>query len=205
MGMHRRRAILRACAALAVTIAVGGCGDDGSVDDATDDAPKPRAAQTSGDDVPAAAPADPPAVDAEAAAVRAATRPAGEDGLRVAANAARIVTKRSEFGTVLFDANGQVVYAFENDTRNRSNCVSDECVKAWPPVLTKQAPTGGRGVRSSLLGTTTRADGSRQVTYAGRPLYFYEHEAPGEIKCHDIDLHGGLWWVVAPDGVPVGT
>jgi hypothetical protein len=42
-----------------------------------------------------------------------------------------------------------------------------------------------------------------QVTYNGRPLYFYEHEAPGEIKCHDVDLHGGLWWVVTPRGDPV--
>jgi hypothetical protein len=38
------------------------------------------------------------------------------------------------------------------------------------------------------------------VTYAGKPLYFYDHEGPGEVRCHNVDLNGGLWWVVGPDG-----
>lgn len=131
-----------------------------------------------------------------------ARRPPGEDGLRVPATRASIVVGESDFGRVLFDANGQVVYVFEIDRRNRSNCVSAECVEAWPPVLTKQAPSAGTGVRAGLLGTIRRGDGSVQVTYAGRPLYFYEHEGPREIRCHNVDLHGGLWWVVTPRGDP---
>ncbi len=131
-----------------------------------------------------------------------ARRPAGEEGLRVPATRARIVAKDSAFGRVLFDANGQVVYAFEIDGRNQSNCTSEDCVKAWPPVLTREAPSAGEGVEARLLGTIRRSDGGLQVTYNGRPLYFYEHEAPGEIKCHNVDLHGGLWWVVTPRGEP---
>jgi predicted lipoprotein with Yx(FWY)xxD motif len=132
-----------------------------------------------------------------------ARRPAGEDGLRVPATRARIVAKESAFGRVLFDANGQVVYAFENDRRNQSNCTSEDCVEAWPPVLTRQKPSAGEGVELRLLGTIRRSDGRLQVTYNDRPLYFYEHESPGEIKCHNVDLHGGLWWVVTPRGDPV--
>jgi len=45
-----------------------------------------------------------------------------------------------------------------------------------------------------------RRDGRLQVTYAGKPLYFYAHEAPGEVRCHNVNLNGGLWWVVGPDG-----
>ncbi len=131
-----------------------------------------------------------------------ARRPAGEQGLRVPATRARIMAKESAFGRVLFDANGQVVYAFENDRRNRSNCTSEECVEAWPPVLTRQQPSAGAGVEVRLLGTIRRSDGTLQVTYNGRPLYFYEHEGPGEIKCHNVELHGGLWWVVTPRGDP---
>ena len=131
-----------------------------------------------------------------------ARRPPGEEGLRVAARQARIVAKDSAFGRVLFDANGQVVYVFENDRPNRSNCTSEDCVKAWPPVLTRERPSAGAGVDARRLGTIRRDDGSRQVTYNGRPLYFYEHEAPGEIKCHNVELHGGLWWVVTPLGEP---
>ena len=118
------------------------------------------------------------------------------------AERARLVAKESAFGRVLFDANGQVVYVFENDRPNQSNCTSKDCVEAWPPVLTRQQPSAGRGLESRLLGTIRRSDGTRQVTYNGRPLYFYEHEGPGEIKCHNVDLHGGLWWVVTPRGDP---
>ena len=138
-----------------------------------------------------------PAPDAELA-----HRPKGEEGLRVAARRAQITADDSQFGRVLFDANGQVIYVFEIDRRNRSNCTSTECVRAWPPVLTEEEPTAGAGVDESLLGTIRRSDGTLQVTYDGRPLYFYEHEGPGEIKCHNVDLHGGLWWVVMPNGDP---
>jgi predicted lipoprotein with Yx(FWY)xxD motif len=101
-----------------------------------------------------------------------------------------------------FDANGQVVYVFEIGRKNRSNCTSADCVKAWPPVLTREPPSAGTGVNEGLLGTIRRSDGKLQVTYNGRPLYFYEHEGPGEIKCHNVDLHGGRWWVVTPRGEP---
>lgn len=139
---------------------------------------------------------------AASSAPTAARRPAGEAGLRVPARRARIVAKRSTYGRVLYDANGQVVYAFELDRKNRSNCTSAECVKAWPPVLTREKPSAGAGVEARLLGTIRRRDGRLQVTYNGRPLYFYEHETPGEIRCHNVDLHGGLWWVVTPRGDP---
>ncbi len=36
--------------------------------------------------------------------------------------------------------------------------------------------------------------------WRGRPLYYYAHEGPGQVLCHDVDLNGGLWWVVGPDG-----
>jgi predicted lipoprotein with Yx(FWY)xxD motif len=138
----------------------------------------------------------------ESASARDARRPPGEDGLRVAARRARIVAKDSPFGRVLFDANGQVVYVFEIDRANRSNCTSEDCVEAWPPVLTRESPSAGEGADAGLLGTIRRSDGSLQVSYNGRPLYFYEHEAPGEVKCHNVELHGGLWWVVTPRGNP---
>jgi predicted lipoprotein with Yx(FWY)xxD motif len=77
----------------------------------------------------------------------------------VPAERARLVARSSEFGRVLFNANGQVVYAFEIDRPNRSNCVRDDCVTAWPPVLTRQPPSAGPGVEARLLGTSRRSDG----------------------------------------------
>ena len=181
----------------ALALAVAGCGSDddtaqpqeGTTRAATTEAKKPDAMKKDAD-----------AMKKDAASSR---RPAGEAGLRVPAKRAQIVVKDSDFGRVLFDANGQVVYVFEIDDRNRSACTSAECVKAWPPVLTREPPSAGSGADKSLLGTISREDGKLQVTYNGRPLYFYEHESPGEIKCHNVDLHGGLWWVVTPRGEPV--
>ena len=173
----------------ALALAVAGCGSDN--DTAQPQEGTTRAATTETK--------KPDAMKKDAASSR---RPAGEAGLRVPAKRAQIVVKDSEFGRVIFDANGQVVYVFEIDGRNRSACTGAECVKAWPPVLTREPPSAGAGADKSLLGTIRRGDGRLQVTYNGRPLYFYEHESPGEIKCHNVDLHGGLWWVVTPRGEP---
>jgi predicted lipoprotein with Yx(FWY)xxD motif len=181
---------------LALALVVPGCGGD-------DDTAQPEEGTTrvaTTETKPDAMKKDADAMKKDAASSR---RPAGEAGLRVPAKQAQIVVKDSEFGQVLFDANGQVVYVFEIDGRNRSACESAECVEAWPPVLTREPPSAGAGADKKLLGTIRRGDGGLQVTYNGRPLYFYEHEAPGEIKCHNVDLHGGLWWVVTPRGEPV--
>jgi predicted lipoprotein with Yx(FWY)xxD motif len=107
----------------------------------------------------------------------------------------------SEFGKMVWGPGRQAIYAFENDGRNRSRCYG-KCAKAWPPVLTKGKPRAGRGIRKALLGRTRRRGGKRQVTYAGRPLYYYAHEGPGDVFCHNVDLNGGLWWVIGPSGKP---
>ena len=122
-----------------------------------------------------------------------------EQAERVERKGTTIVASGSEFGEMLFDSRRQAIYIFENDRRGESRCY-DDCAEAWPPVVTDGAPKAGAGVDESLLGTTTRRDGERQVTYAGKPLYYYAHEAPGEVRCHNVNLNGGYWWVVGPDG-----
>jgi predicted lipoprotein with Yx(FWY)xxD motif len=105
----------------------------------------------------------------------------------------------SDFGSMLFDSNKQAIYVFENDRKGRTVCYGT-CAEAWPPVLTDGEPKPGKGVKASLLGTIKRRDGTLQVTYAAKPLYFYAHESPGEVRCHNVNLNGGFWWVVGPDG-----
>jgi predicted lipoprotein with Yx(FWY)xxD motif len=110
-----------------------------------------------------------------------------------------VVLGDSEFGEMLFDSKQQAIYIFENDPKGETVCYG-ECAEAWPPVYTDGEPVAGKGVRASLLGTVERRDGRKQVTYDGKPLYFYAHEGPGEVKCHNVNLNGGLWWVVGADG-----
>jgi predicted lipoprotein with Yx(FWY)xxD motif len=114
---------------------------------------------------------------------------------------ATIVLRGSEFGSMLFNSAKQAIYVFENDRPNETVCYG-ECADAWPPVYTDGPPEAGRGVDPSLLGTIERRDGRMQVTYARKPLYFYAHESPGEVRCHNVDLNGGFWWVVGPAGKP---
>jgi predicted lipoprotein with Yx(FWY)xxD motif len=111
----------------------------------------------------------------------------------------RIVLADSRFGSMLFNAKKQAIYIFEKDPKGQTVC-DDECAEAWPPVFTKGEPVAGDGVKAALLGTIARRDGGRQVTYAGKPLYYYAHEGPGQVLCHNVRLHGGLWWVVGPTG-----
>ena len=109
----------------------------------------------------------------------------------------------SRYGKVLFDAHGRVLYVFGRDHGKRSTC-SGACAKAWPPFLTKGTPKARAGVRGGLIGTTRRADGSVQVTYAGHPLYYFRGVVkPRQIKCQNVSNFGGLWLVVAPDGKAV--
>jgi predicted lipoprotein with Yx(FWY)xxD motif len=106
----------------------------------------------------------------------------------------------SEFGTMLFNNEGQAIYIWEVEESSKAECYGD-CAVAWPPVLTDGTPQASGSVKSELLGTTTRTDGTTQVTYNGHPLYYYANEKVGEVKCHNISTHGGLWWVIQPSGV----
>ena len=114
-----------------------------------------------------------------------------------------VAAARSPYGTILFDGRGFVLYAFTKDPRGRSACVG-ACAKAWPPYIVTGKPQAGRGVDAVRLGTIRRSDGSRQATYAGRPLYFYVGDRkPNQILCQNVSEFGGLWLVVRPNGTVV--
>jgi len=121
--------------------------------------------------------------------------------LAAAGSSAPVLTAHSSsYGRALFDGRGYVLYAFTRDHK-RSACYG-ECAVRWPPYF---APKGklrvGNGVKRSLLGTVARKNGRRQVTYAGRPLYFYVGDTgPGVIRCQNAVEFGGRWLLVRPNG-----
>ena len=115
-----------------------------------------------------------------------------------------LTVKASSFGRIVFDGRGFVLYGFTRDPRGRSAC-RGACARAWPPLIVKSRPRAGTGVLAGRLGTTKRANGSLQVTYAGRPLYYYVGDRkPGQILCHNVTEFGGVWRVVRPSGRLVG-
>jgi predicted lipoprotein with Yx(FWY)xxD motif len=111
-----------------------------------------------------------------------------------------LTVKSSSFGRVLFDGRGFVLYAFTRDKNGRSAC-SGACAKAWPVFYAKAALRAGTGVQRSLIGTTRRRDGRRQITYAGRPLYYYVGDTKaGQIRCQNVVEFGGTWLIIRPSG-----
>lgn len=104
------------------------------------------------------------------------------------------VTSSGDLGDVLVDPSGMTLYMYTKDDPSVSNCY-DQCATAWPPLLTSAAPTGPDAV-SAGLGTTTRTDGTLQVTYNGMPLYYWFKDAkPGDTTGQNV---GGVWFVVNP-------
>ena len=161
-----------AIACLAATALVAGCGSDDSEEPAREPAPAQEA--------PTAEKPKP-----EKRAAKGSVLKAGD----------------SQFGTVLLDRRGEALYLFAKEKSGKSECYG-ACAKAWPPLLTKGEPRAVSGAKKSLLGTTKRRDGKLQVTYRGQPLYYYEHDEPGRILCHNVPEFGGLWLVVRPNGRP---
>ena len=77
-----------------------------------------------------------------------------------------ISAKSSSLGTFLVDSKGRTLYLWDADRGAMSTC-NGECATDWPPLTTKTAPKAGAGVKASLLGTSKRSDGTKEVTYAG--------------------------------------
>ncbi|HKV88834.1 MAG TPA: hypothetical protein VJT78_12630 [Candidatus Dormibacteraeota bacterium] len=110
----------------------------------------------------------------------------------------------TRLGSILVDSVGRTLYLFVADSGTRSVCNSAGCVQNWPPLLTRGTPQAGTGVNAALLGTTRRADGTTEVTYAGHPLYYFiADKKAGDVTGQGIDAFGGPWYVVSPSGMQI--
>ncbi len=114
-----------------------------------------------------------------------------------------IKTVTGRDGTYLTDTSGRALYMWVGDDPGKSNCSAD-CAGAWPPVVTGTAPRASGGAQSANLGTTTRSDGRKQVTYKGHPLYYFVVDSgPGTTKGQGSQSFGARWWLVAPSGAAI--
>ncbi|HEX5415303.1 MAG TPA: hypothetical protein VFZ25_06540 [Chloroflexota bacterium] len=139
---------------------------------------------------PTAAPA--PTTAPVATTARAAT---AAPTTSAAANASTVqIAKDAKLGDILTGSNGMTLYLYTKDTADTSNCY-DQCAQNWPPLITASDPTGPSGL-TGKLGTTTRKDGAKQVTYNGMPLYYFAKDTkPGDVAGQEV---GYVWYVVPP-------
>ncbi len=115
-----------------------------------------------------------------------------------------LTVRSSPYGRIVFDGRGFALYAFTKDGVDRGSRCARACARAWPPYIVTGTQRRARGVDASELGTIRRSDGRRQLTLAGRPLYYYVGDrAPLQVLCQNVREFGGLWLVVRPGGALV--
>ena len=97
-------------------------------------------------------------------------------------------------GTYLTGEDGKTLYVFSKDTTPSVSTCTGDCLVDWPPFA-----NGGRDVFVAGDGVTgvIAEDASGQVTYDGRPLYYFKDDAAaGDVKGQGVDA----FFVATVDG-----
>jgi predicted lipoprotein with Yx(FWY)xxD motif len=132
----------------------------------------------------------------------------GLDGALASSHAAsaspRVGTASSGLGRILVDGRGRTLYLFEKDKHGKSACTG-QCAAFWPPLIASGKPVATAGAKASLLGTTKRPDGRRQITYNHHPLYTFVKDArKGQTNGEAINAFGAEWYALSAAGAKVG-
>jgi predicted lipoprotein with Yx(FWY)xxD motif len=105
-----------------------------------------------------------------------------------------VSTRNTKYGMIL--VSGKTLYILKS--AGKFPCTA-KCLKIWPALLLPKGvttATAGSGVNAATLGTVTHKGGALQVTYAGKPLYwFYKDTRPGQVGGNITDTWG-TWSVV---------
>jgi predicted lipoprotein with Yx(FWY)xxD motif len=186
----QKRTIIAAVSTLAATFALAGCGS-------TDFGLGSNDTQAGG-----GAAANELGAGGSSTGEKAATKPTAKKPAALTAAGdltdELIATKVPKMGNVVTDSKGWVLYRFDKDTSKppKSNC-SGDCAKVWPAVLAGEA-LKVVGVSSDQVSTVRRADGGRQITVNGWPVYRYiGDKKPGQWHGQNV---GGVWFVIDKNG-----
>ncbi len=98
----------------------------------------------------------------------------------------------TSLGSVLTDGAGKTLYFFAPDVAGNATC-SGGCRTTWP-IFYKETPTLGTNLKASDFATITRADGDKQTTFKGWPLYYFRNDT----KAGDVlgeGIGNGVWMV----------
>jgi len=114
-----------------------------------------------------------------------------------------LIVEHSNLGWVLAEASGLVVYTYGGDTKDGSPTCTGSCAAIWPAV-TGLPQAGPADTLPGTLGTVTMADGAKQITYNGYPLYTLKGAGALSTKGNGIE---GKWHVIklSKNDVTYGT
>jgi predicted lipoprotein with Yx(FWY)xxD motif len=133
------------------------------------------------------------------------TTPAGGSGASNSASGSggTVIATATAAGSTFLTDGGRAVYVWTKDGSGMSAC-SGACTGTWPPVTATGMVTAAGTAKASDIGTITRSDGTKQVTYNGHPLYFFSGDSgPGTASGQGSSSFGAKWWLVAPAGSDV--
>lgn len=109
-------------------------------------------------------------------------------------------TSTTSLGDVVVDGGGMTLYMFTKDTQGAtSSACTGACLTAWPLTVADAAPA-----LTSITGTVgsiATADGRKQVTLNGWPLYYFaKDKAPGDVLGQGVN---SVWYVLDKTGTPI--
>jgi predicted lipoprotein with Yx(FWY)xxD motif len=115
-------------------------------------------------------------------------------GVANAATVTKISTaKNPTMGTIL--VSGKTVYTLQASS---TPCTA-MCLKFWPAVTLPKGVTkaqAGSGVNAAKLGTKKTSTGALQVTYGGKPLYFFVGDKSAGQATGNVTDTWGKWSTV---------
>lgn len=112
------------------------------------------------------------------------------------------VRSTPQLGSFLTTPNGTTLYTYTGDKSGVSN-VTGALLVAWPAFTATSTMTLPSGV-SGTLGTITRSDGTKQVTYNGMPLYTFVRDTGPDVV-NGQNVRGFVVAKAEMSGAPAAT
>jgi predicted lipoprotein with Yx(FWY)xxD motif len=184
-----------------LVLLLAACGGSGANSAAGSASGAPLASSAASGTVPSSAPAS--SATAAATATKNAKKkakphksvaplPSGGDQSIPAVGTTVMIVQKSAIGYVLAEANHQVVYTYSKDSKGGKPTCTGACAETWLPA-TGTPEAGPADVFSGQFGLVTRANGVKQITYNGLPLYLLKGAAGLATTGNG---QGGVWHVV---------
>ena len=108
------------------------------------------------------------------------------------------IVEKAGIGKYLTDAEGKTLYWFKKDAPGKSECAGP-CVEKWP-LYHREVIAPPQGLAATEFGMLTRADGQKQTTFRGYPLYYWAGDAkPGDTSGQGVR---DVWYVIDPASFP---
>ena len=92
---------------------------------------------------------------------------------------------------VLTDTKGMTLYTWDKDKEANKSACEGNCIMNWPALM-----AAGNDKDTGDWKVIARPDGSKQIAYKGKPLYYYKDDkAPGDKVG---DGKGMVWHIAKP-------